>query len=474
MQKIFQNKIFYTIIILIILNVLLWNFLSEQQKILIFNFKKLTNVSLFNRETFSMLFREARINNAILFFDESESLIENRITDILIEIEKHEGIVIFATNASLTVDEALRRRINLILKFDNPGPYHRKKIWKIHIPRSMNGLKDRDLEYIAKKYELNGGFIKNAVYNAISYAVSDAQEKKKKTIKIKMEHIEKGAREQLGNKLFYRDITETIIAKRGIESLVVEKNVRNAINEIINTEKARNIMISEWNMEQIYSYGMGTSVLFHGLPGTGKTYAAECISYETGKNLKVVNYPHIISKWVGETENTVSKLFEEAKEEDCILVFDEADTMFTQRTAISSSTDRYANTVTNVLLKEIERYNGIIILISNLLENIDKAFMRRIAYIIEFKKPNIKLRKQLWKVLMPEKMPVELSTKDINQLAQKYEFTGGDIKSVILRVARRAAISMNPNKKIRLKEFMEIADEIAEHKKIDKVIGFKK
>ncbi len=448
------------------------NYLDK--KILIFNFKKLKDISEFERETFSILFREARINDAILFFDEAEVIIQNRVTDILTEIEKHEGIVIFATNASLTIDEALRRRINLVMKFENPGPYHRKKIWKVHIPKSLDLANNIDFDHIAKKYELNGGFIKNAVYSTISYAVADSERKGLKKTKIKMEHLEKGAKEQLGNKLFYKDITETIKARKGIESLIVKEDVNNAIHEIINAEKAKNVMISEWDMDSIFNYGMGTIVLFHGPSGTGKTYAAECISYEAGKRLKIVNYPHIISKWVGETETILSNLFKEAKEDDSILVFDEADTMFTQRTVVSSSTDRYANAVTNVLLKEMERYNGVIILISNLLENIDKAFMRRISYIVEFKKPEYQLRRKLWKVLIPEKLPVKLNKNDINKLAKNYDFTGGDIKTVVLRIARKAAITMNPNKRIPISEFIKIADEIIAHKREGKIIGFNK
>jgi SpoVK/Ycf46/Vps4 family AAA+-type ATPase len=169
---------------------------------------------------FSLLFREARMSDAILFFDEAEEMLERRMNELLIEIEKHHGIVIFATNASFKIDDAMRRRINHIQLFQEPGPALRKRIWEIHLPKSVRMDKDIDLELLAQRFEINGGLIKNAVFAGLAKAVS---ENKRGKPLIKLNHLMEGAREQLRNKLFMSKLEEPKIPQKGFESLVLPK-----------------------------------------------------------------------------------------------------------------------------------------------------------------------------------------------------------------------------------------------------------
>ena len=172
------------------------------KNILLFNLSSHNQISGYSNsfdEIFSYLFREARMNNAILFFDESEGLLEDRIQDILIEVEKHEGIVIFATNASLMIEEAMRRRINHVVEFHDPSPDERKKIWEIHIPENFSISDDIDLESLSNRFEINGGLIKDAVFSAVAKAVYDAGDDK---IILKMQHLIDGAKEQVHNKRY--------------------------------------------------------------------------------------------------------------------------------------------------------------------------------------------------------------------------------------------------------------------------------
>jgi SpoVK/Ycf46/Vps4 family AAA+-type ATPase len=158
--------------------------------------------------------------------------------------------------------------------------------------------------------------------------------------------------------------------------------------------------------------------LFHGPSGTGKTCTAEAIAFETGKTLKVVNYVHVQSMWVGETEKSLEALFREVADQDSILLFDEADALFSRRTGVCSSGDRFANIETDVLLGLVERHNTFAILTTNCFENIDSAFFRRIRYIVEFSKPGPDMRGRIWKTLMPPKLPLEESV-DLQELADR-------------------------------------------------------
>ncbi len=432
------------------------------KKILLFNFNNLSQVHsmMDEQQVFSILFREARMNDAILFFDESEDILQNRINDLLIEIEKHEGIVIFATNAQFSIDEAMRRRINLILNLSDPGPGLRKDIWKIHLPDKMQLSEDVDLDQLARRYELNGGLIKNAVFSALFQAVN---ENHNEGPEVKMQHLDYGARDQLQNKLFMSNLERLKVPNNGLDNIVLPEGEKDKLKEIVNIEKSRKVLVGQWGFDEVFPDHKGVAVLFHGPSGTGKTITAEAIAYEMGKKLKIVNYSQVLSMFVGGTEKALETLFEEVADNDSILLFDEADALFASRTGVAHSGDRYANVETDVLLSLIERYNTFTILTTNFMENIDKAFYRRMSYIIEFKEPSEKERLELWKMLTPDKLPLGESV-NFEKLAREFVFTGGDIKNVIIRAATNKAVSMERNITLKQADFETFSREIRKAK----------
>lgn len=432
------------------------------KKILLFNFNNLSQLNSMadERQVFSVLFREARMNDAILFFDESEAILETRINDLLIEIEKHEGIVIFATNAQFTIDEAMRRRINLIINIPDPGPVLRKDIWQIHLPEKMKLADDVDLDQLARRYELNGGLIKNAVFAALFQAVNETKEKEPV---IKMEHLEYGAKDQLHNKLFMSNLERLKIPKNGVDTIILPETEKEKLREIINIEKSRKVLVGQWGFDDVFPDYNGAAVLFHGPSGTGKTITAEAIAYEMGKKLKIVNYSQVLSMYVGGTEKALEALFEEVADSDSILLFDEADALFASRTGVGSSTDRYANVETDVLLSLIERYNTFTILTTNYLDIIDKAFYRRMSYIVEFKAPSKDERVKLWEQLTPKKMPLHEDVS-FEKLAGDFDFTGGDIKNAVIRAATQKAVLMQHDVQITQNDLETICKEISKTK----------
>lgn len=181
----------------------------------------------------------------------------------------------------------------------------------------------------------------------------------------------------------------------------------------------------------------GYRVLFYGLPGTGKTLTATLLGNQFGKDVFRIDLSQVVSKYIGETEKNLEKVFSRAENKDWILFFDEADALFGKRTSVSSSHDRYANQEISYLLQRLEDFPGLLILASNFKSNIDTAFLRRFHQMIYFPMPAAEERLMLWEKMIPQKMKL---SKDVSlqQLAQKYELTGASIVNVMQHAALKA------------------------------------
>ena len=175
----------------------------------------------------------------------------------------------------------------------------------------------------------------------------------------------------------------------------------------------------------------GYKALFHGPPGTGKTLAANLLGKEMGRDVYRIDLSQIVSKYIGETEKNLAKVFDKAEHSDWILFFDEADALFGSRTNVSSSHDRYANQEVSYLLQRIEEYDGMVLLASNLKNNIDHAFLRRFQSIVHFPMPKPDERIRLWKKGFQDETKLE-SDVDLNEIARAYELSGAHINNIII------------------------------------------
>lgn len=196
----------------------------------------------------------------------------------------------------------------------------------------------------------------------------------------------------------------------------------------------RQSLFDEFGFDQKFAYGKGTNILFEGPSGTGKTMAAGVLARELKMPLYKINLSAVLSKYIGETEKNLNAVFEEACQVNCILFFDEADSLFGKRTDVSDSKDKFANQEISFLLQKLEEHEGILILATNLIKNMDDAFRRRFEYILRFSLPDTCQRKRLWKSLIPQELPL---AEDINfeYLAGQFSFTGSRIKQIILTAA---------------------------------------
>lgn len=180
----------------------------------------------------------------------------------------------------------------------------------------------------------------------------------------------------------------------------------------------------------------GYRVLFHGPPGTGKTLTAGLMGKEFNKDVYRVDLSQIVSKYIGETEKNLSKIFDRAEHKDWILFFDEADALFGKRTNVQSSHDKYANQEVSFLLQRVEDFSGLLILASNYKSNMDEAFLRRFHSIVHFPMPNSQERLKLWKQSLPASIQHE--NLGLNQLAETHEISGASILNIIQYASLKA------------------------------------
>ena len=197
-----------------------------------------------------------------------------------------------------------------------------------------------------------------------------------------------------------------------------------------------------WGFHEKVAYGKGVSMLFYGPPGTGKTMGAQVIANQLSMELYKVDLSSVMSKYIGETEKNLGKIFDEVKKSRSILFFDEADALFGKRTEVKDSHDKYANAETAYLLQKIEEYQGVVVLATNYMQNFDEAFKRRIKFMIEFPFPLAPYRLEMWKKVFPEHTPLE--ELDYDYLAEQFELSGSSIKNIAVSAAFLAAPQREP------------------------------
>ena len=234
----------------------------------------------------------------------------------------------------------------------------------------------------------------------------------------------------------------SVTGSRRLSDLKLSGDKKEQLNAICSYMRSYYKVYRSWNMDSRYSYGKGMTALFTGMPGTGKTMAAECIAGELGIPLYKVDLSQIVDKYIGETEKKLEKVFRYAQSANVILFFDEADALFGKRSEVKDSKDKYANTEVSYILQRIEQYDGMVILASNFIRNIDEAFMRRMKYVVEFEMPGSGIRKEIWKSGFSEEIPAE--DIDYDFLAQTVELSGGHIKNIIINAAFLAAGDSTP------------------------------
>ncbi len=379
------------------------------------------------------VFRIASLANAVVLMDDCEELFTDRDARFLALLEAlndNAGVLILTSNLAPRIDFAMARRILYRLDFEPPSALLREQIWEVHLPPEAPLGSDIDVATLASTYEFTGAVIRNTILIALSRLAAHGVDT------LTMQRISDAAETQLGAR--FDEFAVRANTDIGLDRLILPDKQREQLGELLDACRHHADVLNRWGFGKRLSTGRGICALFDGPPGTGKTFTAEILATELKLPLYRVHIPNVVSKWIGETERNIAEIFVRARASRAMLLFDEADSLFGRRSStVSSATDRYANMEVNLLLQEIERYDGITMLTTNLFGNLDEALQRRIQFRISFPFPEAEERARIWQILVPAEAPLG---EDVSfpQLGKQFELSGGHIKNALLRAAYRA------------------------------------
>ena len=311
----------------------------------------------------------------------------------------------------------------LVISVPEPTLAERRTLWRAHAPGA-------DVDGVAAHFRLSIAQIAHAaeVASASAHARGDGPPS--------VADLERGARDASRTRL--GDLAVRVQPRAGWNDLVLPEEPLGLLRSVAAFLRHRDLVLSEWGYERAVGGGQGLKVLFAGESGTGKTMAAGVIAGDLGLDLFHVDLATVVSKYVGETEQNLDRIFAAAEGSNALLLFDEADALFGKRSEVKDAHDRYANIEVAYLLQRMEAYAGAVILATNLRANMDDAFLRRLDALVEFPFPEAADRRRLWRRLVPPEAPVA-DDVDLDVLADRFRLTGGSIRNCSVSAAFLAA-----------------------------------
>jgi hypothetical protein len=362
--------------------------------------------ALLTEERVTSVFRELRLYGAALFLSGAMSPEVARL--VAHELDLWPGLV-FTTDAFET------RRRQATVAFGVPEERVRRELWLQHV----------DVPEAAMRLGALFRFLPGQIAMAASIAAS------------RSEADLVAACRQVSSRNAVAFAVKVPL-RRGWNDLVLPKAHLEQLSELAGQVRHQGRVYDDWGFHAKVSAGRGIVALFSGPPGTGKTLSAEVVARELGVDLYRIDLASLISKYIGETEKNMARVFDEGERSGGILFFDEADAVFGKRSEVKDAHDRYANIETSYLLQRIEDYPGLVILATNMGRNIDAAFQRRMSFVIDFPLPDAGHRRRLWRGVFPPAAPVEEGL-DLDFLAERFALSGGHIRNIAVAAAFRAA-----------------------------------
>lgn len=346
------------------------------------------------------------------------------------------AVLLSRRNVVFSPERNIGKRIILRAETEKLTGSQRLAVWKKQLeglPLDA-GLDDEALRILAGQFSLSSAQIRAAIRAGLGIALTEERD-------LRVEDLYEGARSSSMHHL--SDLTKKMPTRYTLNDLILPDKQKLEIDELIAMAKNRSLVLEDWGVGKKLVSGRGLSALFTGVPGTGKTLAAQAIAGELGLELYRVDLSTIVSKYIGETEKNLEKIFTEAQNSNVILFFDEADSLFGRRSEVNDSHDRYANIEVGYLLQRIEVYDGIVLMATNLGANLDEAFARRINFIIDFPFPDEETRLRLWKLLLPENIEKEADI-DLPSFAAAYKIAGGNIRNAVVWAIYDSARNKHP------------------------------
>lgn len=408
-----------------------------ERRLLVVDGERLVNADELTFEpAIRLIMREALLQDAVLYWDGFDSLLaEERLAwrmALLRALEEQPGLAILAGNSPWEPADLFRTRPFVRVEFPRPAYRERLSLWQASLDGATPENDEADLSALASKFRFSGGQIRDAAATARNLARwRDPDEGR-----LIAADLQAACRLQSNRKL--AALARKITPHYTWGDIVLPADRLRQLREICNQVKYRARVYDEWGFDRKLSLGKGLNVLFAGPSGTGKTMAAEIMAGELGLDLYKIDLATVVSKYIGETEKNLARIFDEAETSNAILFFDEADALFGKRSEVRDSHDRYANIEISYLLQRMEEYDGVVILATNLHKNMDEAFVRRMHFTVEFPFPDVGNRQRIWEKIWPDETPRDPGL-DLDFMARRFEITGGSIRNVALAAAFLAA-----------------------------------
>jgi len=377
--------------------------------------------------------RDARLTGAVPFLTgwDAGLLAEGQVGPspaLLAELCAYPDWVIVAGEKAWQPEGVDRRRTLVWLEFPIPAHAQRLALWE-HFLSQRAAAGGIDLSTLAGQFGLTSGQIRDAVASAHDRAAQAGRPLQNKDL---LAAARAHSNPHLGS------LARKIDPRYGWEDIILPEDQLALLREIAATVRGRPLVLDEWGVGRKLASSAGVTVLFSGPPGTGKTMAAEVIAAELGLDLYKIDLSTVVSKYIGETEKNLEKIFHEAQSSNAILFFDEADAIFGKRSEVKDAHDRYANIEISYLLQRMEAYDGVTILATNLRANLDEAFTRRLQFALDFPFPEADYRLRIWQTLFPPETPRDAEI-DFGLLARRFRLAGGNIRNIIVSAAYLAA-----------------------------------
>lgn len=369
------------------------------------------------------LLRLAKLQDKSLCFYDLPEKNENNQEQVeeflhLLDIYKQQELLCFMTTADGTASTIWKHIPHLQIPVSMPNTEQQKALWKFY----GKDLTDDQINTMVNVFDISP--------QQICATLQDASHKSK-DLETLISCCYNQSTKNLGEN------AQKIEPAFSWDDIILDSNLKAELQQSCNHIKFKKQVYTDWGFGKRFSYGTGTNILFTGPPGTGKTMLAQVIANDLHMELYRIDLSAVISKYIGETEKNLEKIFDDAKNSGVILFFDEMDSLFGKRSENQDSHDKYANMETAYLLQKIEQYDGLVLMATNYLSNIDEAFFRRIHFVFQIPLPACEERLLLWKKAIPDAVPTDFI--DFDFLAETFVFSGATIKNIGLSAGFLAA-----------------------------------
>ncbi len=381
--------------------------------------------------------RDARLLGAIPYVFNWDACLAERDTsppDVLGQLCAYPDLAIVSAQKTWRAAGIDRGRPLFWVEFPVPAYSERYALWE-HFVGQAALAGEMDLAPLATQFALTSGQIRDAVASARDIAAQESRP-------LQNQDLFAAARAHSNPRL--SSLARKIIPRYLWSDIILPDDQLTMLHELVAMVRARPLVLEEWGVGKKLASSNGVTVLFAGPPGTGKTMAAEVIAAELGLDLYKIDLSTVVSKYIGETEKNLEKIFGEAQNSNAILFFDEADAIFGKRSEVKDAHDRYANLEISYLLQRMEAYDGVTILATNLRANLDEAFTRRLQFAVDFPFPEEADRLRIWETLFPPDVP-RAPDLDLGLMARRFKLAGGSIRNVIVSAAYLAASEHEAN-----------------------------